>query len=191
MSSYPPSWGPYFWKIIHISARRLDLYSTSDAISAAKGEPMAFAERRAILHKFLADTPEFLPCDNCEKHAQMFLIQYPIPPLNPPQEDAKTFFYYTIDFHNHANQITGKRIVTYKEAEANFQPSYTEDQKLSEYQLARMQDSTRIKLLEGEIESMKLHGPPCKPTLNYTPLIAASILAAFFALLSLVMFLRR
>ena len=188
MSSNPNSFGPYLWKQIHLAAKRLDMYATADAISLRKGEEPKFTERRAVLHKFLVDIPHYVPCDMCEKHVKSFMFQFPVPPMEPPVEDSKLFFHWSCDCHNHANSITGKRMIPYEEAEKYYTPSYLENQKLNEHQLARMHDSNQIKILEGQIESMKMNGPPCR--IDYRPLTAVSCLCVMFALIALFLFLK-
>ena len=165
------------------------MFSTADAISLRKNELLVYTEKRAVLHKFLNDIPHFIPCESCETHAKTFQLQYPLPANETPVEDAKIFFHWSCDYHNAVNQSIGKRTHSYEEAEAYYQPSYLENQKLNDYQLARFHDSNKIKLLELEIDNMKINGPPCR--VDYRPLAAVSVLCVLFAIIAGVLFFRK
>lgn len=189
VSSFPPVWGNSFWRVIHVNATRLDMYSTSDAIARGKGEtPDPYIAYRKALYDFLVYLPYYLPCAKCEQNFQQFVLEFPLPAMDPPIENAKIFFHWTVDLHNHANQITGKRIVSYDEAEKQYQASYTDNAKLNEYQLARMHDSTKIKALEDELDTLKRSAPPCRD--QKSSMIAMGAITAFAVLVAVILLLR-
>lgn len=49
----------------------------------------------------------------CREHAAMFLQKRP---FNTVEEGERGLFLWSVDFHNHANQITGKKIMSYEDA---------------------------------------------------------------------------
>ena len=95
---YPPVWGPHMWAIIHLMA-----YVYPDQPSN---------ERKESMKEFLLHTCNNLPCPACGFHCSVYMKEHP--PSIESKENLKKWAY---DFHNAVNKRTGKRELTYEEAE--------------------------------------------------------------------------
>lgn len=183
IGSYPPQFGPHYWHVIHLSAYRLDLMLEHDS---GKAEPK-YAERRKVLRQFLQDLDSFLPCDTCTSNFLLFLMERPLPPDDP--SGGKVFFRWSIDLHNHANGITGKRQVSHEEAEKNFMSYWTDyDRKkaLSDQQLARMQDNMVLQNLKSENDQLRRWGThPAGLTIAIVAIITTVIVLVMLGLIRL------
>lgn len=95
--SNPSIWGPITWYNIHTMA-----FSITEEYEIK------------VFIKMLRAICEKLPCSTCKEHAKKFLVN------NPPEKEIGTIpskcFKYTVDFHNHANMITGKSLMSFDEA---------------------------------------------------------------------------
>ena len=81
-------WGPRLWKEIH-------------SISL-KNNPIIFK-------KFLNSLPNKIPCKECKLHFREYMRTHPV---------TKDTVRWGIDFHNSVNRRIGKKILSYKEANA-------------------------------------------------------------------------
>lgn len=84
-------WGPIKWRELH--ARGLIKLSIA-------GEQVWFD-----------DFIRGLPCPDCRKHFEAFVLKNP-----PVLESRRAFFAWTVKAHNHVNAHTGKPLVTVAEA---------------------------------------------------------------------------
>jgi len=93
----PKIWGPITWYNIHTMA-------------------FAVTEENEIkvFIKLLRSICDKLPCNTCKEHAKTFLLN------NPPEKEIGSIpskcFKYTVDFHNHANLMTGGSLLSFDEA---------------------------------------------------------------------------
>jgi Rps23 Pro-64 3,4-dihydroxylase Tpa1-like proline 4-hydroxylase len=102
---YPPVWGPHIWASIHLMT-----YVYPDKPSE---------ERKRSIQLLLENICINLPCPLCSSHCQAFMKQYP--PKIESREDLKR---WAFDFHNSVNKRTGKRELSYQEAEECIQRQF-------------------------------------------------------------------
>jgi hypothetical protein len=167
MAAYPPRFGPVYWKVIHLTGKRLDAFASQPA-------PTDHAEK---LWAFLHGLDAHLPCGMCVSHFLQFLGEHPLPTVEEvcagrkdgTSKDAETYFHWTVDLHNHANEASGKVSISYIEANDAFQRDWNdvaENQRLSESQRVRLEDQAKIRQLQEEL----------KQKTSSTPLIVLMVL---------------
>lgn len=92
----PDTWGPPFWKTIHITALYIDyLY-----IQNPKDALMKW-------NKFLEGITHALPCSQCEHHFLTFQKKH-IPPTSSQGPDDPQFLKWTIRAHNDVRKRNNK-----------------------------------------------------------------------------------
>jgi hypothetical protein len=84
----PGTWGPPFWKTIHITALYIDYLFTSN--------PQEALQR---WDKFLHGITNGLPCIQCETHFRSYQKEHP-PPRSSQGFDNPQFLRWTIQAHN-------------------------------------------------------------------------------------------
>ena len=182
-ATYPGLWGSSFWKMIHLSAKRLDLMREYDAKHPDKP---VYTEKRQILRNLLNTLDTLLPCDTCSVNYLRFVLERPVPEDGLWKEGDAVFWMWTVDLHNHANGVTNKRQVSYEEAEQYYQEmfDYSKAKDMSDAQLARMQDTNLITNLRYEIEGLKRWGtkPAATTIVTIAFLTALVILLLMFAI---------
>jgi hypothetical protein len=95
--SDPKIWGPITWYNIHTMAFVINKESEI-----------------SVFIKLLRSICDKIPCHTCREHAKTFLAS------NPPEtyigNVPSKCFRYTVDFHNHANLLTGKSLMSFDDA---------------------------------------------------------------------------
>lgn len=162
MATYPPKFGPHLWRIIHLQAKRLDGMCAHDYKQLTKGEEiLTFQNQRKVLYEFLHNLDAHIPCGGCSINFLSFRDEHPVPSpeLQKDQEPLEnTFFHWSVDLHNHANAITGKRNVSYDEAQKMFEKEWLdegEEIEISKAQRMRLEDHFKIKELEEELKAAR------------------------------------
>lgn len=115
-----------------------------------------YEDKRQVLWDGLHRLDARLPCISCSRNFLKFRNAHPLPDVHKAPEGA--FFKWTVDLHNHANEITGKRKVSYEEAEEMFNKQWMdmeENLALADAQVARLEDHKKIKDLEDEVKHLK------------------------------------
>ena len=102
----PKKWGPVVWRNLHYIA--IDIKDAAEI---------------PFFIKMLRNICSHIPCPTCKKHAAMFLAEHP--PEGYMGTIASNCFKYTVDFHNHANKITGAPIVSYEDARKTWSDSHS------------------------------------------------------------------
>jgi hypothetical protein len=93
---YPPIWGSYYWKVIHMSC-------LSYPIAPNQND-------KKKMYWFILSICNLLPCPQCRYHALQYLN------TNKPKLDHRiSLLYWSFDFHNEVNTQTGKRKLEYQE----------------------------------------------------------------------------
>lgn len=97
--SWPPAWGPLYWKALHsIALRYCDVCNLTEVDSATIGR---------FCHQYCS----VLPCIGCRLHALQFIR------ANPPKfKTGLEFWVYTVKFHNSVNTRLNRRVVSEAEA---------------------------------------------------------------------------
>jgi hypothetical protein len=146
MASYPPRFGPVYWDVIHLTAKRLDFFCSVESI-ATKSQ---FSKEITALHRFMHDLPLHLPCPSCGQHFTEFMAEDPLPPTDKYEE--RSFFQWSVRAHNHTNRLIHKREITYEEAEALFKERWYGDAgKLQRAEKNRLEDHRTIKALQRQM----------------------------------------
>jgi hypothetical protein len=156
-ASFTLNFGPRYWSIIHLTARRIDGFRAWDWKNKENGK-RSFVVRSRVLTTFLEQLDQHLPCEKCGVNYVSFLQDHPVPSPDISEDkkpDEHQFFHWSVDAHNHANDITGKRKVSYDEATEMFQRDWMDHEsnlKLSVSQRQRIEDHAKIRALESEME---------------------------------------
>jgi hypothetical protein len=184
MAAYPPRFGPPYWKIIHLTGRRLDAIfqeEWKELVENKSNKDIILSKKRETLWNFLNDLDDMLPCDACSRHFLWFRNEHPLPSRQITAEHQPirdSFWKWTVDLHNHTNNITGKRVISYEEAEEMFQKewlSMDENAVLSHAQRVRMEDHAKIQSLQESLRKYEqgvLNSP-----VNISLLIATILLS--------------
>jgi hypothetical protein len=182
MASYPPRFGPRLWPIIHLDGKRLDAMIMSDRLRARGQETEEdYEKKRQDLYDFLHNLDSHVPCITCSRNFLKFRDQHPLPDMRTSEDGA--FFRWTVDLHNHANEITGKRHVGYDEAEQMFQDQWMnmdENFKLADAQVHRLEDHKKIKDLEEELKHLK-QGEKLSDSATNTALLASLVVVGILS----------
>ena len=140
-------------------------------------QPMVFATKRVALRDWLAHLAAFVPCDRCERNWEAFLVHDPLPEDTDGAETPTRFWEWSVRAHNHANQVTSKRVWTLEEAEAAFHQQWLDpqqDQQLDLYQRARLQDQQKVQAAEAEVGQLRQQQMHSTAT-NIALLVAAGV----------------
>lgn len=189
MAAYPPRFGPVLWSWIHLSAHRLDVmrfwYWTQ--LEIGQGDPTVdYPTKIESLHRFLQDIPSHVPCEACSINFTKFLSEHPLPDWKVTKEtkpDPEVFWKWSVDGHNHANAITGKRIVDYPEARDMFNDQWMNlqtQQDLSVSQRQRLEDHTKMKELEAELAAWRSGARGSGNSIDEAMVIATLVLLVLF-----------
>lgn len=106
----PSYWGPYFWKVIHITAMNYPSVPTS--------------EDKEIYRKFYILLGDILPCSKCSKNYKRHLTTIPIEYFLKNNEEL---FKWTIHLHNIVNKELGKPQWSLEYAEAYYKNDRKDD----------------------------------------------------------------
>jgi len=192
MAAYPPRFGPPLWKITHLSARRLDDLLDTDYLRGTVGKAPVHQHRIEVLHRFLHDLDGLLPCHTCAVNYINFRHDHPLPSTNAQTEPhPNAFFHWSVDAHNHANKVTGKRIVSYKEAGDMYDEVWNDAndfEHLSAAQRMRLEDHATIAILEQRLEEAETN--PVTATVNLGLLVSLLVMVAVAIALVVVLYLR-
>ena len=137
--SYPPIWGTITWHVIHYL-----VYAYPENPSKTKQDEM---------EKWLLNLCPLLPCSGCKNHCSDYLKNYP-----PPVSDKRNLWNWSIDFHNAVNERTGKRKLTYDEAEQIFKDRFLLREnafKIQDINNKRKEDHTVINNLNNKLTKSK------------------------------------
>lgn len=185
--AYPPRFGPKYWTIIHLTAFRIDemrhYQSTQKKTDYDKHIP--------ALANFLREIPLHIPCIGCVKNFEKFLKDHPVPNEHEKynsKDHRQLFFHWSVDAHNHANQSTGKRIISYEEADKLFLEEWSAPlDTLSETYKKRLEDHAKIQQLEDELErTLKEKTMDTSDKISIAILVILSVM--FFLIVRLVFF---
>jgi hypothetical protein len=172
MASEPVRFGPVFWKIIHLYAKQLDIFTRWDyernrldtteferKHNGRKPEIKDYSRKRLALWDFLYNLDLHIPCESCGRNFLKFRDLHPLPEMLPLIEsdtppDSDLYFKWSVDLHNHANIITKKPEVSYEEAEQMYNKDWTDVNKTVELR-ERQKLIVRIGQLEQEIEELQ------------------------------------
>ena len=108
---YPDNaeWGPLFWTILH-------------GLAEKAGRAVIQADEAREWKKFIKETGDVLPCDDCRQHFQKFLEINPITQLHTiPYNTIKDFlknWFFTL--HNDVNARKGYPIFIYADLEVKY-----------------------------------------------------------------------
>ena len=92
---YPPIWGTYYWKVIHLSC-------LSYPMKPNKIE-------KANMNRFIISICYLLPCPQCRHHALKYINK-----IKPNLANRISILYWSFDFHNEVNKRTGKKQLSYE-----------------------------------------------------------------------------
>lgn len=96
MTYGPETWGPSFWKVIHIVAFYLDhLYMNKPAEALERWQT------------FLKGITMGIPCTDCESHFRTFQAKNP-PPTSSNGPSEPSFLKWTSEAHNKVRERNGK-----------------------------------------------------------------------------------
>lgn len=132
---YPPAFGHHYWAVIHITAK---LYPD-----------VPDENTRLRTELFLKGICEQLPCPGCGVHCKKYMADHP-----PNLESKSAIVKWSVDFHNDVNQRTGKRQLTYEEADKVIAKNYFDVNKWVELSLAeriRQEDHREIDSLRSKL----------------------------------------
>lgn len=97
----PATWGPTFWKLLHITGLQYDGLDHSLA-------------RKTAYRSYMLALRNIIPCDKCAEHYTNSVLSNIESALSNHQ-----LFEWTIDLHNQINRKTGKDELTYAQAKDN------------------------------------------------------------------------
>ena len=174
---YPPVWGHHMWATIHLMAH---VYPQKPS-----------DKRKKSMENFLLNMCDNLPCPGCGMHCGMYMKEHP-----PHVETQGALKKWAIDFHNTVNKRTGKRELTYEEAEKVLHENFFQKQdwvELKRAQEMRREDHAAIDKWKLLAESVILASPhntetpePCSSNTVSNITIGVIGLLVFIALLALI-----
>ena len=198
MTTYPPRFGPVLWKIIHLNARRLDgmMKWDYDRLVGTVTSEFNYDNDRKVMHSFLEELATYIPCGSCATNYINFKKNNPVPSYTlvngePPKKDQ--FFNWSVDAHNHANQITGKRNVSYKEALKMFNDEWSdpiEENRIDQAQKMRLEDHFKIKELEDELKNANSTGGNISDPVNIG-LLASLVVVSIVAIVLVILLVKK
>jgi len=97
----PTVWGPIFWFSLHNGAAKYPENPSNHMKEKIKG--------------FINGIPYMLPCEECSDHAKNF-IEKNKDRLDDIVKDRDSFFKFTYDLHDNANDIVGNKKISLEEA---------------------------------------------------------------------------
>ena len=103
-------------------------------------------ERQKSMESLLSNLCVNLPCPGCSVHCSEYVIKHP--PRTSSRDDLKK---WAVDFHNAVNKRTGKRELSYKEAEDKLREKFFNIEEWKDIQRAeaiRIEDHKDIKRLQ-------------------------------------------
>lgn len=102
----PRVFGPAMWFTFHAIAQGYPL------------NPSARTQQHAT--NFILAIPSLIPCEVCAEHARTYVeLHYMEITRAVKSKDALIDFF--IDFHNHANRITGKKLMNNRDARHKYE----------------------------------------------------------------------
>ena len=115
---YPPLWGPELWNTLHLMAFTYPIKPD--------------APRQEHMRQFLKNVCPNLPCPGCGLHCKIYMDRTP-----PALQSRDALKKWMCDFHNEVNKRTGKRELTYEEADQVLKEKYFDREKGVEMQRAQ------------------------------------------------------
>lgn len=97
----PKAWGPCMWFFLHTSAAYYPVSPNTNTQQAMKN--------------FIMSLPYILPCQDCQKHAMIWVNQH-LNQLGQIISSRDNLFKFFVDFHNYVNTRSGKPEISYAEA---------------------------------------------------------------------------
>lgn len=175
---YPPIWGPHVWTTIHLMAFSYPDHPTQ--------------ERQKSMTDFLTNLCVNLPCPGCSIHCGNYVKE------NVPNVSSRDLFKkWAYDFHNTVNKRTGKRELTYSEAEETLVQKFFQREQwvnLKRAQEMRREDHESIdhwKKLAQKTTNQHQNFPECKNTTTITIGIIASFLLITLIVISCIKYKKR
>lgn len=143
MDTLPQRFGPRFWCIIHLEAKRYDWF---------KRDRKRYHKEITAIEAFLTHLPHLLPCPMCTGHSIEFYETSP-PPFD--SDEMHAMFQWSVDHHNAANVHTGKREWTLEEALVAYRDEWVQSPErnldLSRAAQKRQEDHFKIRTLEQDV----------------------------------------
>lgn len=103
----PETWGPTFWKVLHLFASRI-----------GKGDAMANTDAANAIFYVINQLHYILPCTECQKHTHAYLAEHKFDPRTA--SDLHTYVsQWLIDFHNAVRARKGQPILISTVAESD------------------------------------------------------------------------
>ena len=103
MGLVPDHWGPYVWASIHL---------------ICIGAPEVLDASQQLHYKVFFNTlPYVIPCEKCSTHLKENLQKLPVDDRLTGRADL---FKWSVDLHNVVNEMLGKPVMSYKDAEAKW-----------------------------------------------------------------------
>ena len=98
----PTVWGPLFWFSLHNGAAKYPENPSSHMKEKVKG--------------FIMGIPYMIPCEKCSEHARDY-IESRKNDIDDILADRDSFFKFTYEFHDNANQIIGNERISLEQAQ--------------------------------------------------------------------------
>lgn len=156
----PERFGPRLWPIIHMEAKRMDSLLTIRQNDKKLRDNKAYMKHTHILYTFVDNLNTFVPCVNCAKNYLEFKTKQPLPTIDLEKYEKDSFWKWSVDLHNHANEQTNKRIYSYQDAARMFYKEwirdYTEEEALS-FRWKREEDHQKITDMEEQLKNAGLY----------------------------------
>lgn len=165
---YPPVWGPIVWETLHLMT-----FVYPDKPSN---------ERQGSMRSFITGMCGNLPCPGCSDHCSEYVSDNP-----PPTHSRTVLKKWAYDFHNSVNRRTGKRELTYEEADGTITSKYFEREKWVEIQRAdeiRRED-------HATVAKWKKIAEENNKGLNTDGVVVVSVLCVVIVSLSIALFVTR
>jgi len=95
------TWGPTFWKLLHVTATRL-----------GGGDLMVDEDAANNMTYLLQHLHEVLPCKDCQAHAKTYVFEHKFKPRGLYGADLRTYVEtYLLNFHNAVRTRKGQPIL--------------------------------------------------------------------------------
>jgi hypothetical protein len=102
----PETWGPKFWKLLHVLASRVGYGGEMVDLDAANG-----------LGFLIAHLHEILPCKTCQEHAKTYIMEHRFKPQGGGADLRAYVEQWLLDFHNAVRTRKGQPILVSTVAE--------------------------------------------------------------------------